>query len=221
MKLSNQTINILKNFAIINQNIFIEKGDSVVKTISASKSFYSEATIKEVMPNDVAIFNLNQFLKTLSMFENPEIEFEDKFLNIKEENGNTKYKYMLSDKACLHIPPGRIEKFDCDFEFEISEEDINKLLQVSRVSELPHMLLDFDGENVRIDVMISGNQTSNVYSMELQGEGSKPCKAMLKIDNLKLMNGDYRVGVTSSKSRWEYLGGMDLFYVLAMMSIEE
>ena len=66
MKLSSDTINLLKNFADINPNILVKEGNKL-STISTMKNILAEADISEDFPKDVAIYDLIQFLNGLKI----------------------------------------------------------------------------------------------------------------------------------------------------------
>jgi len=61
MKFGNETIALLKNFASINTNIVFKPGDNV-STISNAKNIFVKATIKEAIPNEFAVYDLNSML---------------------------------------------------------------------------------------------------------------------------------------------------------------
>jgi hypothetical protein len=81
MKISNDTLLILKNFASINQNIVFKPGD-VVSTISGGKNIFAKATIKETIPNQFAIYDLNSLLAMLTLMENQDVNFGDRFISV-------------------------------------------------------------------------------------------------------------------------------------------
>ena len=60
MKLTEKTLNLLKNFASINQSILFKKG-STLRTMSVMKNILAEADIGEEIPQDFAIYDLVQF----------------------------------------------------------------------------------------------------------------------------------------------------------------
>ena len=62
MKLSEKTVNLLKNFASINQSIAFKKGNTL-RTMSVMKNILAEAEIEEEFPKDFAIYDLVQFLE--------------------------------------------------------------------------------------------------------------------------------------------------------------
>ena len=89
MKLSNETVTVLKNFSTINQNLVIKTG-SDISTMSAMKNIVAKAKVKESFPKDFAIYDLNEFLSCLSLFEKPDLEFDDDFVIITEDGNSRK-----------------------------------------------------------------------------------------------------------------------------------
>jgi hypothetical protein len=98
MNLSNETVSVLKNFATINQNLVIKAGSSI-STMSAMKNIVATAEVKEVFPTEFAIYDLNEFLAALSLFEKPSLDFNNDFV-VMTENG-TSLKYWYSDPSVV------------------------------------------------------------------------------------------------------------------------
>ena len=76
MKLSEKTISILKNYSTINQNLMITSGNTL-STMSAMKNIVAKAGVDETFDKDVAIYDLNEFLACMSLFIDPELDFQD------------------------------------------------------------------------------------------------------------------------------------------------
>ena len=99
MKLSKNTLDILKNFSTINSNILVEPGN-VIKTVSPVKNVMSQATVKEKFDCQFGIWDLGKFLGTISLFEDPDFSFDDKHVTISGSNG-TKVTYYYSEPKLL------------------------------------------------------------------------------------------------------------------------
>ena len=92
MKLSNETVSVLKNFSTINQNLVI-KGGNKIATMSAMKNIVAKAEVLEEFPQEFAIYDLNEFLSAISLFSKPELEFQEGFVMITEEGTSKSLKY--------------------------------------------------------------------------------------------------------------------------------
>ena len=104
MKLSSNTTMVLKNFATINQNLVIKEGSELL-TMSSMKNIVAKATVEENFPKEIAIYDLNEFLASLSIFKSPVLEFEEQYLTIKEEDQpHKKLTYFYSDPSVVQSP---------------------------------------------------------------------------------------------------------------------
>ena len=92
MKFGTETISLLKNFASINTNIVFKAGDTV-STISNARNIFAKATIKEIIPNEFAIYELNSMLSMITLMDNQDIDFGDKCLMVTSPAGKFEYYY--------------------------------------------------------------------------------------------------------------------------------
>ena len=120
MRLSNDTVAVLKNFSSINQNLVIKAGNEI-STMSAMKNIVAKADVKETFPKNFAIYDLNEFLAALSLFEKPDLEFKDDFVSITEENSSGKFlKYWYSDPSVVTTPTKDITMPECEVQFSFA-----------------------------------------------------------------------------------------------------
>ena len=103
MKISQETINILKNYSQINQGILFKRGETI-STISPQKNILVEATVKETFPNDFGIYDLNQFLNGLSLHQSAELDFQNESYVVIRE-GKSRSKYFFADPNVIVSPP--------------------------------------------------------------------------------------------------------------------
>ena len=78
MKLSDETVSVLKNYSTINQNLMIKSGQALT-TMSAMKNIVAKSTVAENFERDIAIYDLNEFLSSMSLFTTPEMDFQNDF----------------------------------------------------------------------------------------------------------------------------------------------
>jgi len=210
MNLSNDTLNVLKNFASINPNIVFQPGQQL-KTISESKTIMARADIVEDMPKEFGIYDLNEFLSVFNLIENPVLNFEDKSVLVSTEEGGTqlsnqqKVRYYFSETDILTSPTKDIQMPSADVGVNLSEDILNQIRKAAAV--LGHTELSLKGENglVTASVVDTKDSTSNSYTIELDKDNS--CKNdfefIVSIPNLKLLPGDYFVSISSKLiSNW-------------------
>ncbi len=195
MKLSDNTLTVLKNFASINNSILVKKGTHL-RTISVAKNILAEADIAEEFPRDVAVYDLNQFLNGMSLHQDPDLDFkEDSYLTIRE--GRRKVKYFYADPAVIISPPDKeITLPTEDVHFQLESTSLEKLLKAAAIYQLPDLSLIGQNNEIRLVVRDKKNDTSNEYSI-IVGETDKEFVFNFKVENIKIIPGAYDVVVSS------------------------
>ena len=195
MKLSNDTREVLKNYSTINANLLVTSGNQIA-TMSQMKNIVSKATLPDTFESEFAIYDLNEFLSAMSLFEDPELDFGDS--SVKISQGGQSLNYFYSDPTVVTTPKSDITMPDPDATFTLKQSVFNQVLKASSVLGVPDMVLDVN-ENGQMNLRVSDrkNDTSNSFSVEV-GEGGTPNqKFFFKVENLKLLSGDYEVKVSS------------------------
>ena len=148
MKLSEATINILKNYATINPSILVKPGSTLQTIAPASRAIFAKASVEESFPQQFALHELSTFLGVISLFKEPELEFTDKQLKIKSDKQSVSYD--LAEPSMVIAPPDREFVFpaDAEIEFDITSDDISRLIRAAGVLKLPHVAIWSDNERV-------------------------------------------------------------------------
>ena len=207
MKLSDHTVDVLKNFATINQNLVIKQG-STLTTMSAMKNIVAKAEVEESFDKEVAIYDLNEFLASISLFTNPVLEFDEGFVTIKEENNpKNSLKYFYSDPSVVTSPNKTITMPSKEVSFKLNGENLNKLKRAAGVIQAPDLVLEKKNTDVFLTVKDKKNDTANTFSIDVPGkyDQSDSFELILNITNIKkLVVGDYNVQLSSKLvSRFE------------------
>ena len=214
MKLSDKTISVLKNFSSINQSILFKEG-SKLRTISVMKNILAEATVTEEFSRDFGIYDLNQFLNGLSLHQSPELDFTNSgYVVIRE--GAMRSNYFFSDPNVIVTPPEKaIELPSEDVCFELSTDQLEKLLKASAVYQLPD--LSAVGENgvVKLVVRDKKNDTSNDFAIVV-GETDAEFSFNFKVENIKVLPGTYEVVVSQKLLSRFTSKNHDLTYYIAL-----
>jgi hypothetical protein len=192
MKLSENTLTILKNFSGINQSILVKQGNTL-KTISIAKNILAEAQITEEFSRDFAIYDLNQFLNGLSLHQDPDLDFsDDSHITIRE--GKRRVKYFYADPNVIVSPPEKQIKLPSkDVCFQLETGATEKLVKAAAVYQLPDISAIGGDGVIRLVVRDKKNDTSNEYSIVV-GETDKEFTFNFKVENLsKIISGAYDV----------------------------
>ena len=213
MKLSDTTISVLKNYSSINQNLKIGAGNNLV-TMSAMKNIVAQSKVEETFQKDVAIYDLNEFLAAMSLFDSPELDFEDEYLMMGNEGRTSSLKYWYSDPSVVTTVTKDIEMPSTEVTFTLSSDELSHITKAAAVIGAPDMVL----ENGKLRVTDKKNQTANAFSMDVIQKGSEVVdyKFWFKVENLKLMPGTYDVSVSSKKISHFKNTNVDIEYYIAL-----
>ena len=214
MKLSDKTLSVLKNFSTINQSILFKQWNKL-RTMSVMKNILAEVNIDEELPQDFGIYDLNQFLNGLGLHNNPELDFTNSsYVVIKE--GRSRSKYFFADPNVIVTPPEKpITLPSEDASFELSTDQLDKLLKAAAIYQLPDFCVVGDGEKVKLVVRDKKNDTSNSYSIEV-GDTDKTFTFNFKVENIKIIPGSYDVVVSQKLLSRFSAKNYDLTYYIAL-----
>ena len=214
MKLSDKTISVLKNFSSINQSILFKEG-SKLRTISVMKNILAEATVTEEFARDFGIYDLNQFLNGLSLHSSPELDFaNDGYVVIRE--GRSRSKYFFADPNVIVTPPDKAITLPSeDVCFELSTDQLDKLLKAAAVYQLPDISAVGEAGVIKLVVRDKKNDTSNNHEI-IVGETNAEFIFNFKVENIKVLPGTYEVVVSQKLLSRFTSKNHDLTYYIAL-----
>ena len=214
MKLSETTVNLLKNFSSINQSILFKEGNKL-RSISVMKNILAEATVEESFPKDFGIYDLNQFLNGLSLHASPELDFKSNdFVMIRE--GKMRSKYFFADPTVIVAPPEKeISLPTEDICFELTSQQLEKLKKAASIYQLPDISAIGEAGVIKLVARDKKNDTSNDFSI-IVGETDSEFIFNFKEENLKIVPGSYDV-VVSQKLLSRFTNqNIDVTYFIAL-----
>ena len=195
MKLSEKTVNLLKNFAGINQSILFKKGNKL-RTMSVMKNILAEAEVEEEFPKDFAIYDLVQFLNGVSLYTNPQIEFTTDSNLTSREGKDRKTKYFFADPSVVVAPPEKSIALPTeDVCFSLDSDQLASLMKASAVYQLPDLCAVGEAGVVKLVVRDKKNDTSNEYSINV-GMTDAEFSLNFKVENIKILPGTYEVVIS-------------------------
>lgn len=217
MKLSNETVATLKNFAAINSNVVLNTGN-LVKTMSESKTILGSASVPEDFPGQIGIYDLNEFLSVLGMFNDPELVFEETLKSVKITEGRRAVKYFFSEPSILTTPNKDIVMPVCEVNFTLTNDDMSSIRKAASALGVTDMVVKStgNGDTARIVVTDTKDATSNTFEIEVDGLGVNESvfNFIFNISNFKFVSGDYDVSISSKLiSNFKLKGGDTQYWV--------
>ena len=215
MKVSERTTNLLKNYASINQSIEFREGN-ILKTVSPLNTILASVEIEEEFPQTFPIYELNRFLGTLSLFNNPELDFTDNGVNITDDNHKAIYRYCGSS-SMFQTPPDKDITFpDAEVNFKLSQDQFKKTINAANTLGLPEIVVEGNGSEILFVVSDTGNPSSDRFSTKV-GTTDKTFCMIFKTENLnKIMEGTYDVSLSSKRISHFKREGDSLQYWIAL-----
>ena len=194
MKLSENTINVLKNFSGINQSLQFKKG-KVLKTISPLRTIFVEATVDEDFSQEFALFDLNKLLAKVSLYKDAELDFGDDKISIKDKNKSDYIKYC-SPKVIVVPPEKSISLGSPDCSFSLSKEDLDWMRKSAGISGSPNFIFESDGESINFIATDIKDDAADQSKIEIaKAEDGKKFRVVMKVENFKLLDGSYDVSI--------------------------
>ena len=213
MKFSTETLAVLKSFTAINKSILLKPGN-VLKTITPEKTLIAIAEIPDQIPSEACVYDLSRFLSILSLYNDPDVEFNDKYFIISE--GKRRTKYVYADVSMIHTPPEKdINIPSEDVVVNVTESDLSSVLKAAGVLQFSEIAFVGEGGKCYLKAIDSANPGADDFGVEI-GETEDSFKVIIKTDNLKLMPLDYEV--TLSSKGISQFKGKDVTYFVAIDS---
>lgn len=204
IKLSSQTLDILKNFSSINSNLVVNAGEPL-STISEAKNIMAIASVSESFQSDFGIYDLGEFISMFGLLQDPELDFKEDAVVFS--SGRSKANYRFADRSILTSPKNKINMPSSDLSVSISGETLNQIRKAASV--LGHSTVSVHGEGgkVTLSLVDPKNSTANTFSVVLDENNPQQGSFDLQfvIANLKVLSGDYVVDISSKFiSHWKH-----------------
>jgi hypothetical protein len=223
MKISQDTLTVLKNFSTINSNLIVRPGNTLT-TISPTKNILGEAKVKEDFPNEFGIWDLGKFLATVSMFKDPSFEFENNRIVIYSEGSRAKVRYYYSSLEMLDAQMLSIAKTGKRFsmpasvvDFRLDSKDFTELQKAAAVLGAPDLALRNADGRLTLNVFDRKDLSGHTYSIDV-GEyaGDDSFEFLFKTENLRMIPGSYEVSISDKKVSQFQTKSKDLTYWISL-----
>jgi len=223
MKISQDTLSILKNFSTINSNLLVKPGNTIA-TISPTKNILAEAAVTESFDVEFGIWDLSKFLATISLFKEPEFEFNEDHVEISSEGSKASVKYYYSEPELLVKADKKLKMPQTPVNFTLTSKDYNELQKAASVLQAPDLALESTEEGrMTLRVFDRKDSTSHSYSIDVgENKSGASFSFLFKTENLKMIPGTYEVGISDKKvSQFKNANGITYWISLEADSVFE
>ncbi len=218
MKLSNKTKEVLKTFANINSNIAMDDS-GILRTVAISKNLMGKATIAEKFPTKIGIYDLNEFLSCVNMFDDPTLAFDDSGKFVKITDGISSIKYFFSEVDNLTISERDIDMATDDVTFTVTADQMSSIRKASAALKSNDLVVTKNTDGgiwTKLTVTDKENPTSNEFDINIANCNiniDSDFEFVFNINNFKFNNADEYVFGVSTKLISSVQAGDTQFWV--------
>lgn len=198
MKLSTETLNVLKNFATINPNLAVDAG-STLRSMTEGKNLMAKAEVAETFDVPFAIYDLNEFLSAVHLVDDPQLEFNEDHVVIADGSGRMRTKYFYAERDVLTFPTKDLNMPDTEVSFTLDRNTLSKVNRAAAALGYEVMTVKPNGGSITLSVLDPKDETSNAFSIDVDGEYPEGVEFNFDFDIrvLKMIEEDYKVNLSS------------------------
>lgn len=184
MILDSKTIEVMKNFALINPNLLINTGSNILKTRSASNTLFAIAEVPNSFDTEIGIYDLNEFLSIIGMIPDADIRFNDSSAEIISNDGRTVVKYLYAAKNMLTIPEKSPNVTDPIITLKLGQNDFTALKRAAGIFGFSYLSIRTDENSIVCEVLDPKNPSTNKFSIKLDDRQNGTAEFNFLISNL-------------------------------------
>ena len=196
MKISKNTLDLLKNFSGINTSILVKPGNEIC-TVNNAKTIVAFATVPEDFTVQFGIYDLNNFISTVNLFEEPNVEFDTNSMTIT--GGVSQCSYGYAEESVIASPKKRVTFPGSDVDFDLPKDTFDRVMKASSTLALPMLAVTKDAKNnIVLRAIDPKNPNANAFSVIVgQDLSEKRYNFLIQTELLKMVRGDYKVSISS------------------------
>lgn len=200
MKLSKKTLQILKNYSSLNSGILFKPG-KILNTRTVNGVAYSEAEIEDTITDEFGIYDLNNFLTLIDLMGDASINLDPSSQELVITNGKSTLLYPTANPSSIVFPKKRLEFPTAEVIFELKSELLTEINRVARAMGADVLVFESEDGNIALklyNMKVDASLKKAMYSVSVGTLPSGNFKAVIKMENIKMLDSDYTVLVTSA-----------------------
>lgn len=192
LNFSKRTFALLSNFSKINPAICLEQGKQL-RTADSGGSILAVAQIDEEIPSKFPISDLSSFLSILGLdaFKECTLTMDDKKIDLQGKQ--TTMTFFAGAESLVELPPGEVQLDPGEIKAVIPEGTFKDFKSACRFLKHEFCRISNRAGRVYLTALTPDTDTSTVYEVELGSTDQADSMVTLKVDNLKMEAGDYKL----------------------------
>ena len=209
MKFSKGTESVLQSMSSINPSLLFPADSNTLMVMDASKSMFAKAEIKEKIEKGMAIYDVPQFLATLKMFGDYDLEPHEDFATIKFPENKSKMRYVFAHPNVVGAPPKELNMPEHQIQFVLEEDILKSIWKVAASSGMQNFVVYGKGGDAEVELKVSNfeasstNESNNEWSVTIPASVDPTIgsfQVVFYINSMtKLIPRDYDVKLSSHK----------------------
>ncbi|AHY25304.1 sliding clamp, DNA polymerase accessory protein [Serratia phage PS2] len=198
MKLSKETLAILKIFSGINSSIVLKPG-SFIMTKTVNNVVFAEANIDDVIDEELAIYELSSFLNLVSLVgDDAELTLDGEDIVISA--GKTRVFYRAANASTIVTPKNRLTMPVANVIFELSADQMQQILRTSRAQNGDVLSIASDDNKIVIrgfNRAIDKDCLRPLFSVETADWDGPDFDFRLNMANMHMKEADFKILISS------------------------
>ena len=197
MKISKETLSILKAFSSINPVMYL--GDPEAIKVISSENIIGVFKCDETFDHECVFWEWPTLLSTIDSMgaEEAELDFQENFVKITSpDKSSIKYFYtpeiVIAERNPKPKPYASYAKeVESDFDFELSTEMLSKIMKISRTMGLNKLQIEMKDGAGTLSLIEDSGKVSHSYTQDIEGTGTG--KINIYISTLNIIMGNYHI----------------------------
>lgn len=220
MKFSKETLEIITAISRINakspiNGAVFKKGNRIKARRYKSDMPVLYADIQDEIPRDFAVHDLPKFISLFSVLDDPELTFDDQYINFKSGKKKAKLRYVA--EHLIENDPKFFEREikmpSIDFSCEVDGGTLKAIQDATSMFAAPQIAFIGDGNKMLLSTFNAKDPRSDKLEIEV-AESNWNCNVIIDIALIQFIKRDYKVSI-SNKGLIEWKSDNITYYITA------
>lgn len=202
MKISKETLEIISAISKINAKSNVNgaafrKGSQIKARRYKSDAPVLYANINESFPRDFAIYDLPKFLAMFKVLEDPDLTFEDDYINFKSGKKKAKFRYVaeyLIENDSTFFEK-EIKLPSVDFQCDIDKGTMKSIIDAAAMFQSPQIAFTTNDGVVSLTTYNLRDPRADKFEIEVGESPDWDFNMILDVSHIQFLWRDYKVSL--------------------------